>query len=519
MDRKLLQDVRERASLLEASAARLSGSFYWEDGYGRDTQSLMYVQALGWDISDDMNQLLGASPRMPDIVSGLYRPIEIRRALPSFRSTAGHYPNSHLRRATRQDPLTVYQWLLSDLPTEIGPMTLVPREETRPLQAYALHVLLDHHAELFDAQTGFRTYASKHRYPFDPHASRQARPFLANLKTAADFPLEQLLDDYVRAVRDAGPQKGRLRPVPPYRLFWERATQHRGKRTDELYTVDEEQYGRMLCLRDTLLDALHDSARWDRNDILRPLANFYFEANPWNYLTYFEAKESHNREAVIAPSKRREEPVYIDYTGNTERIRQWLDAVFRGTPVSHLALIGPAGIGKTAGLLQVAAEQNVKIVNVDLDIVTQGYLPSVLEQVRRMSEYPFVIYIDNIDMPEGLEARSDMLFYFRNNLERQMEGPTALGQRVKFAMSTSTYDELPPALRQRFSVAVRYRKPLLDEQRAIVAAHAAQLGFDTDPNTVLHHAYGAGELDAIAEQDFKTPRELKDAVVSYSFEN
>jgi len=210
--------------------------------------------------------------------------------------------------------------------------------------------------------------------------------------------------------------------------------------------------------------------------------------------------------------------VYFDYTGNLGRVSAWMSAIVENRPVSHLALTGEAGTGKTAALINAATEHNIKVIDVDFGMIGNGYLPSIVRQVRNLRQHSFVIYLDNVDIPDQNEAPAGEMYYFINNLERQVEGATSLGRGVKFAMSTSTYDRLPTALKQRFSLRFDFQNPDMEAQEEIVAAHLGHMQVDATPDDILKDAYDGQDLSSLTKDKWLTPRQLRDAVITYTFE-
>ena len=210
-----IEGVKKLALDLERICANISGSYYAErqrtsQGTVEVSHSLIYLQGLGWVISQDMDSLASSNnrvigrniPLLDSIVAGLTRPIYIRRdeTLPPFSSDTGHYTTAAYQRTINSDAISLYGLFLSELPINIGRNTNVPSQETDPLLVFALHTILDQHELYFNKNTRFRDTAAQQEWPIDHDVTATAKYFLSNLKHLVGFSIDQLLSKYVEAV-------------------------------------------------------------------------------------------------------------------------------------------------------------------------------------------------------------------------------------------------------------------------------------------------------------------------------
>ncbi|MBI2136625.1 DUF815 domain-containing protein [Candidatus Woesearchaeota archaeon] len=474
--------------------------------------------------SSGQKALYVVSYNLRNIVRGMQRPVflprESRNAL--IGSTLATYAESNYYLVTRLDVLSIYTALFTRIPEALGP--LVPSDERSLLRAYVMYLILDQDTDLLNRITGFRDIARAQTHVSDNAVLQRTKSYLSDLKAFAEFPLEKLIMEYVELIKAVGKALtgrpvGLKRKVLPLERSLDAQLGSMPRRdgnyrNDDEPTVDPEQYKRMLAQRDKVLKALASAKNWGAKRVLSHLAKFYYDSNPWNYLTYFEAGRDPYNRVTLVPSERKVEPVYVDYTGNLAKIDKWMEAFCKGEPVSNLALIGDPGTGKTAALLIASTRHNIRIVNIDFNALEERNLPEIMGLIRANKQYPTIIYLDNLDV-----TNSDTIYRLLNNLERYIEGPTSLGNKIKFAMSTSTYNKLPVALRQRYGSRYDFKKPDMEGQLRIADAHMKQSGIRRSPQTMLREIYGVKRLDDIKPGQYLAPREIRDKILEIKLQH
>ncbi len=455
---------------------------------------------------------------LTNIVRGLQRPVffprESRNAL--IGSTLATYAESDYYLATRLDVLSIYDSLHNNLLEALG--SLVPSDERSLVRAYVLHLILDQDSGLLERITGFRNLARVSQHVADNGVLQRTTSYLSDLKALAEFPLSNLISGYVELIKAVGKAAG-IKQIALKRdiLPLERslgADQSSIQRDDNDYrnsvdgaTVDPEQYKRMLAQREKLIKALGSMKSWGNKRVMSQLAKFYYDSNPWNYLTYFEIGQDNHGRPILAPSERKVEPIYVDYTDNLLHLKKWMDAFCSGKPVPNLALTGESGTGKTAALLIASGMYNARVVNLDFKSLEERDLPTIIGLIKNNTQYPMLLYLDNLDV-----SNSDTIYRLLNNLERYMDGPTSLGNRIKFAMSTSTYDKLPIALKQRYGLRLEFQKPDIPSQLKIAEAYLKHFRMRRSPQRVLKEIYSAKDLAEVKQEQYLAPREIRDRI-------
>jgi len=525
-----LNRVKEQVETLDLVCARLSGGFYESiSNREQDWSPLLSLHGLAWSVSQGLANAErgnGVLNRIRNIVpwsrngssinsnpGGVHKPFRVKQneGIIPFSSEHMGYASSDFGRATEFDPITVYSSFLADAAKFIGREPIISIEEHNPLKATAQYILLSRVLPYLD-KTNFRREATENKWPLSDSTLVRAREFMADLEKLLHFPIEQFVRDYAEIVGNGA----LTRQIPPATI---NLITEPGEWNDGEFTVDEAQYEKVTSLRDKLLQHMSDSEDLGSDGFLETLAGYYFESNHWNYMTYFEAAIEFNSVVKITPSKRREVDIYIDHTGHLDTVRSWMKQIMEGKAAPNLALDGPPGTGKTSALIKAAEDYNVKVISIDLQTAARG-LPSLIRQIRPMQKHAFVVYIDNIDTSKfDSEDAGYREYYFEivNGLERNVEGASSIGNKIRFAMSTSTYDSLPLPLRQRFSHRLTFSLPSVEVATDMASEYMAKYGIEDDVEKVLLTLYQVDDLSAVQDDKLLTPREIRDGVQSFAF--
>lgn len=518
--------VLEKAETLDTICSRLSGGFYQRiDFREQDWHPLLPLHGLSWAVSqglkpkkssgllDKVRHFRRNGTRNGANPGGVHKPFRISQdtSIIPFSGENMDYASSDFAKATEFDPITVYSNFLSQAAKFIGRETLVPVTEHNPLLATAFYIVLSRVPPYLE-RTNFRRESTEAGWPTSEATAVITREFMSDLATLIQFPLEQFVRDYA----DLAGHGALTRQIPPSRID---LNAEPGKWNEGEFSVDEMQYEKVTKLRDHLVEIMRSETNLGTDEFLETLANYYFESNPWNYMTFFEAEIEFNSVVKITPSKRREVDVYVDHTGHLNTVRNWMGQLIEGNSVPHLALDGPPGTGKTSALIKAAEDYNVKVISIDLETAARG-LPSLIRQIRPMRNHAFVVYIDNVDASKfNSEDAHYRQYFFQivNGLERNVEGAASIGNKVRFAMSTSTYDALPLPLRQRFSQRLNFSVPSIETAIEITAAYMSENGINEETESVMRTIYDVEDLADVPEDKLLTPRQIRDGVQSYAF--